>query len=128
MKARKFEPGQRVWEFDPNRRVYSKAPPGKIWAKGGPIFAEHFRPMQVYRIEGRSYLIGTPPGEWGGEKFARKYGFDKAERLFRTYAEREGEIWMDENRYRLIRVIERCRDLEILKRVAELVGYVEASR
>jgi len=114
-RALKFSVGQRVWEFDINHRVYPRG--GGVGV--GPIYAEHFRPLWIKGVEGRSYLVSRY--EDGGYPF--KVSFEKAERRFMDDADRDDCAWVDFHRCRVETAVGRCRDGAVLKKVAELVGY-----
>jgi hypothetical protein len=119
VKKRKFEIGQRVWEFDANRRIYRRDADGRSF--GGSIFAEHFREMKVWAVEGRSYVIGLPDPQWAYSR--RKVGFQKAEEAYRTDDEKAADIWLNDHRYPLSQLVGRCDDVGLLKKVAGVVGY-----
>jgi len=109
----KFTIGQRVWFFDDNRRIYETD-------QSGPIYSRHFVSQFVVGIEGRSYLINSGPvGSWANRKIA----FDKAEKCYFTDQERSDDIWKNGHQCKVADLVRRC-DLETLKRVAEVIGYV----
>ena len=51
--------GDTIWYFDTNRRVYPPPEPGRIWASGGPIWREHWRPVQITGETSRSWVLGS---------------------------------------------------------------------
>lgn len=123
MAKRKFEVGQGVWFFDVNHRVYPEPPKGKVYCSSGPIYEKHYLERTIYGIEGRSYVIGPPNSPTGWS--TRKYGFAKAERVFRTDEEKAADTYLNIHRYKIVRMVERCSDPLLLMKVAELVGYRE---
>jgi len=115
----KFQVGQRVWRFDPNCRVYAKGADGR--SHGSPIYAEHFRPLRVSGVEGRSYLISH------GESSATstyKIGIVKAEKDYRTDDEKADALWMDANRLRVMDAVRRV-SVTTLRKIAALLDTRE---
>lgn len=110
--ARKFEVYQRVWRFDENRRVYRKS------GRGGPIYEKHFIPMKVIDIQDKSYVIGWPDGG-----VFEKVGFAKAERTYFTDQGKADAVWVHDYRLRIVEAVRECRDANVLKEVAGVIGW-----
>jgi hypothetical protein len=110
--------GSRVWEFDTNHRVYPPKKPGQRYSGGPPIYEKHFIEYRIVGEEGRSWLLqrgeGWRPTKVGKQQLGKK---------FFTDSQREGMIWAHEHRHAMIRMIERCDDVDVLKQIAGLVGY-----
>lgn len=100
--------GDTVWVFDHHRRVY---PPDK---KGGPIFREHFYPVTIKSATTRSWVLSN------GRKVNRK----TLAGIFVSEADVEKRCWVQENRYRISRQLERCDDYEVFKSVEKLLSEV----
>ena len=123
--------GTRLWRFDENRRVYSER-----GIRGMIIYAEHF-------VAG--YVVGETPGKWlcassrdadiashpnstihVNKKTLRepaRGGFSGAQWF--TDEGRDANIWAKHHRPRIVSALERCRDADVLKKVAILLGYDE---
>ncbi len=102
--------GDTIWYFDVNRRVY----PPKGSVSTACIYREHWRPVEIKSETSRSWitLYGKAPKKGG-----RGWVF--------TEQEIDGDVWREHHAWKVGRMVERCRDAEKLKRVAEIVGYKE---
>jgi len=108
--------GDLVWFYDGNRNRFD--PDGKYEGRGvwnlAPIKAE----------TRRSFMVQY-------SKFDRKSGAPMATGGYtspykiRGQKEYEALVWMREHSRKIIAAVERCRDIDKLKQVAEIVGYVE---
>jgi hypothetical protein len=117
--------GQKLWRFEPNKRVYEK---------------ENGYPRLVYRhhwIENGATVVGETRVNW----LVVPYDKEPPYNLFMRDIARvpkngplppeyavdaavvEQDIWVHDNKYKLIDVIQKSRDYAALKAVAELVGY-----
>lgn len=103
-----------VWIFDSNRRIYPPAPNGKLWASGGPIYREHWVKHEVAGETRASYITkhgGKVPKKGG-------HGFALSE------AEVEDDVWRHDHRWRIAKIVGDLRDVSILRKVADVVGYL----
>lgn len=99
------------WIFDENRRRYKVDENGR--SVGGSIWREHWVKVDIVGETSRSWIT-----DYHGLKVPKKGG--------RGYAFCEADIdrmAFVEKRYWIGEAVKRCTDYEILKRVAELVGY-----
>lgn len=102
--------GMKVWRFDQNRRVYAKDGNGRP-VGGRPIWREHWRQLEIVGETSRSWLVGAalwradkvPKKNWPGE-----YAFSEEE------IDRRGYV---EDRHRLVRRVQDCRDYDTLKKI-----------
>ena len=104
MSKRKFKVGDRAWQFQPYARTTH----------------DHFVPYRVRRIEGRSYIMDRDNG------YGLSVSFLKSERKgseWCTDQEREDDIWMRANRHSIASAVSMCRDVTILRKIAELIGW-----
>lgn len=105
------------YTFDLNRRVYARDGNGR--SHGGPIYAEHFRPIKIVGENEREYIC-----EYGTiNKRSKKYTVGRDKWEIYTEEEREAAIWRNNHRHRLTRHIERIQDVALLKKIAELAAY-----
>jgi hypothetical protein len=105
--------GDTVYEFDENHRVYRQDANGR--SHGSPIHREYWRPHVVVGEEKRSWLISRD----GSTRFARKVAKGKVA----TKQEVDDDCVVHE-RHKLVQAIQECRDADLLRKVAEVLGYV----
>lgn len=106
--------GMKVWRFDVNRRVYARDENGR--AKGGPIWREHWEPLEIIGETSRSWLIGT---EW------MRRSPDRADKVAKsswpgTLATSEEDIdrrAFIEERHKLAERVHQCRNYDTLKAI-----------
>lgn len=103
--------GKTVWRFDRNHRVYDK---GKIT---GPIYREHWVPIVIFGETSRSWLAGYEFDPYKIPKKGPHHPFALSEQ------EVEDDCWRQEHRYSISRQVERVTDVEILRKIAALVGW-----
>lgn len=126
----KLSIGSIIWWWDVNLRVYHKDQAGR--SVGGSIWREHWRPREVIGETSRSWLIGRHYDE--KPPFVRRvlYKLPKDKPLPAGYAVSEAEIdekaWAVENQYAISEAVRRADDVGLLRKVAELIGYVENLR
>lgn len=108
--------GDTVWVFDVNRRVYAPARPGRLWADGGPIYREHFRPVVIESETSRSWVTVS------GTKYSKK---DRPHGIYIDQQEIDDACWVNDHRYKVSSLVDRCQDPAILRQIAALVGYEE---
>lgn len=102
--------GNTVYVFDMNRRVYRKDGVG-----AGPIWREHWRPEKVSSETSRSWVTDH------GTKIPKK-GHDPRSFAF-SLGQIESQAWVQEHRYKISSMVERCLDPVKLQQIAEIVGY-----
>lgn len=108
--------GSAIWIFDQNRRIYPKAGKGRLWASGGPIYREHWTPAKI---------TGETSRSWITDRYGRKIP-KKGEHPGVAFTQKEVDdaVWMHDHRYRVSELAARCQDVEIVRQIAKLVGYV----
>jgi hypothetical protein len=113
--------GTKLYTFSLNRRVYRKDPK-KGYGSGGPIYSEHF---QEYVIDGEDEKDWHSGYFRINKRSGKGYYSAQPREKYTMYteAEREADIWIHENSYKLREAVGRCKDITILKRIAEMVGY-----
>lgn len=104
--------GETFYYFDGNHRVYERDGQGR--ASGGPIYAEHFRPIVVFGETSRSWLAG-----W--ENNPRKIP-KKDFKGYYTHETMQDAIWAKSHRYKILDLVKYC-SVEDLKEVAVAIGY-----
>lgn len=111
----------KFYTFDLNRRIYEKNEKG--FSTGGPIYSEHFTELVVIDETDKEYICEHDQriNKKSMKSFYASCPREKS--AVYTEAEREAMIWRNENRYKLIRKVEHCNNIDILKQIAALVGY-----
>jgi hypothetical protein len=111
--------GSTVWYFDENRRVYLKGGDGR--SCGGPIWREHWRPVAIVSENSVSWI-----GQCG-EKINKKL---LAAGALTEWASSQEEIderqWVAEHRYKIVRALEQERRPDLIRQVAEVLGWKPA--
>jgi hypothetical protein len=115
--------GAPVWVFDENRRVYEHDGSGR--PVGSPLRREHWRPWVVVGETRASWIIG-PPGSntsqsWATRKVPKKGPWHD---IAWSLSDVNADVWAHEHRWRIEHMVQRCSP-DVLRRVADLVGYVE---
>lgn len=116
--------GSKLWQFDHNRRVYRKDANGI--STGGPIWREHWKPVEVVGETRVSWLISSsganlryankvPKKEFRDGKCPSGYALSE-ESINR-------EAWVHDNAWHIGQAVTRCQDYDLLKKVADLFGY-----
>ena len=104
--------GDKVWRFDQNRRVYARDENGK--ARGGPIWREHWEPLEIIGETTRSWIIGRHGASVQfGDKIA-KAAWPGALALSEEDISKRAFV---EGRYSLSERVRRCTDYETLKKI-----------
>lgn len=106
--------GDKVWRFDQNRRVYD----GTGSFGGKVIYAEHFYQDVITGETSRSWIVG-------------KYGYRVNKKTLEgiyTDEQKANDIWMHNNRYKIASIVDRCNDVEKMRQIAQIVGYVEVKQ
>lgn len=118
----RFSAGDDVWMFDGNRRVYREG------GGGPPIFAEHFIRARIVRETRLSWIVQglAPDGKLVGiehkfrkdGKTAWEYGLHG---VFYSDAEREEQIWLNENKYKTVEAL-RSASYTMIRAVHDMLG------
>jgi len=110
-----IEVGDTFYLFDINRRVYKLKDDGSLFNSGGPIYREHFYPVQIEGETSRSWVLPH------GKKVPKKAPFSV------LYTEKmvDESCWLKSNRHKLASMVNGCRDFEILKQIGDLLGFEE---
>lgn len=98
----------RVWLFDVNYRVYGPD-------KSGPIWREHWRETRITGETKVSWITASGrrvPKKGGGGIAFSEVEIDRA-------------AYVKVNRHRIADAVSRCADHDMLKTIAEMVGYME---
>lgn len=105
--------GSTVWLFDENRRVYTRG--GSVGR--GPIWREHWAPRKIVGETSRSWVT-----EYGDK--VPKRGCDPRCVAF-SRDEIERQAYIHENAHKIGEAVRCIGDYELLRKVAELIGYSE---
>ncbi len=113
--------GDYVWMFDTNRRQYTKPEPGRLF--GEIIYRGHFAKYEIVSETSRSWVL------IGGTKIPkadeRKPAHERSMRVYFTEAEVDDDVFMNDHRYSISQCVQRERSPDVLKRIAELIGYTK---
>jgi hypothetical protein len=107
----------RIWIFNLNRRVYRKRN-GRPY--GPPIWIEHWEEAKVAGETSRSWVTNT------GVKVPKKLKQIHNSMFCFSLEEIEERAWIKENAHKIADAVQRVNSYEILKTVAEIVGYRES--
>lgn len=115
---RTYEIGQTVYYFDVNHREYTKAPKGKIW--GTLIYEKHFVPHKIVGENEKEYELKN-----GGtiNKRSGLMAFWKSRHRVYTEEEKQDYLWARDHKFRIVKKLEMSSDVELLKKIAALIGY-----
>lgn len=107
--------GDVLFLFDINRRVYRE--PGRVGG-GGPIYAEHFRPLQIVGETKQSWLLQND------YKASKKdlANPDLRPRKYFTTDQRADDIWVNDHGHRIVALLKSATAAQ-LRQVAAIVGY-----
>lgn len=112
--------GSTVWWFDPNRRVYATDATGH--RAGPPIYHEHWCETTIVSETRASWTTKDRQKILKSDRRIHdRYGI-KAVKFSR--AEVDADVWVHDNRRAIVDAIAAIGDVEKLKRIAEIVGYV----
>lgn len=101
--------GDTVWFFDGNRRVYRDG-------SSGPVYREHWFPAKIVGETSRSWITDN----WN-RKIPKKGLPGHGVAL--TAEDVEKDVWMNTHAYRVYEQIQRCRDYDTIRKIADLIGY-----
>lgn len=104
--------GDKFFMFDENRRVYERDANGR--AVGGPTFRGHFYEVTIEGDTSRSWTV-----KWPNIKIPKSDPFSV---LYTEEMISERE-WVAAHRYSIARKLEITKDADILRKVADLIGY-----
>ena len=107
-----FKVGDKVWTFNENRRVYD----GSGSFGGKIIYAEHFVEREITDETPRSWIVN-------GKKYSKK----DPSGLY-TDQQKADDIWFHDNRWKIAKLVDRCMDIEKMRQIAAIVGYVEETK
>ena len=105
-----------VWVYDSNIRHYERDENGKAY--GSPIYRESWVKRKVEGETTRSWILEY------GYKAPKKPDRIQAQVLAYDEVELEDKIWKHDNAYKISEKV-RSADAETLRKVAEVIGYVE---
>lgn len=108
--------GSTVWRFDINHRVYRG--PTRSVSVGGPIYREHFRPVEIVGETSRSWLVG-----YGKTKIPKANDGRECNGFFLTQEAVNDAVFREDHAYRISEAVGQCADVIVLKQIAALVGY-----
>lgn len=119
--------GDTLYSFSTNNRVYKPSKDG--FSSGGPIYREHFRAETIDGETKQSWIVGPSEKKVNKKTLACAHNGDfAAARRYFTLEEKEADIWANDHRYKITRLVEQVRNVEILRKIAEIVGYSEATQ
>ena len=106
--------GMKVWAFDVNNRVYKRDENGK--ASGGPIWREHWVPMEIVGETSRSGLVGPEWAKKHPERATKIAKRDWPGSLAVSEADIDRRAFV-ETRYAIGRRVQNCTDYATLKTI-----------
>lgn len=110
--------GSTVWVFNENHRVYAQG--GR--AGDGPLWREHWRPLTITGETRVSWIAGKG---YGVVKVPKK---NPDPRVFAfSEAEIDKRAWVVQNIHRISGKLQFVTDYDVLRKVADLIGYSEPS-
>ena len=109
--------GSTVWRYDMNYRRYVDPLPGERYSRGAPIWIKHWRPEKIASETSRSWVTTT------GLKIPKKHTPTRFDNFATSEADIRRRQWIEEHRYRVSELIQRCDDGEVLERIAGWLGY-----
>lgn len=120
--------GQVAYLFDINRRKYTKPEPGQHASTGSCIYAEHWTEVTVESTRSGGHITVS-----GGRTLRRDhrgiYAGDQGRiRLALSQAEMDADIYLNTHRHGITRAVQHCTDVDILRRIAALLGYDDTSK
>jgi hypothetical protein len=121
--------GSTVWEFDDTIRQYTER---RNMFSGDIIFRAKFRERIVVGETPRSWIVGYYMGsgdnrqlrEVGKMPKSGKVSKERVRAVFYTKQAMEDAIFINDHRHKLAEFVRRVDDADVLRKVADLVGYV----
>lgn len=110
--------GSTVWLFNINRRVYRERKPGEIYASGAPIWREHWVPHLIVGETARSWVLeyGRKVPKKGADPRCVSFSSEEINRA----------AYVHENAPKIGDKVRRIADADLLRKVADLIGYSDA--
>lgn len=105
--------GSTIWYFDENRRIYAEREPGRPGPHSGPIYYEHWRPTKITGENRVSWITNYGKASKRGPHPGWAF----------SLTEVDEDCWMHGHRYEIVRLVERCRDAEVLRKIAAILGW-----
>ena len=105
--------GDTVYIFNENRRVYPPAPKGHLWPPGGPIYREHFRPVQI---------VGETKVSWILQYDNRKVNKKTLEGIY-TIEQVDDRCWKNDHAHKLLEYVRSNASVYQLKEIAALMNW-----
>lgn len=106
--------GQTIWRFDINRRKYDSDP--RSPSSGSPIYREHWVPITVFGETPHFWLAGNKHFPCRVHKEGPRPGYAFTEQ------EVDDACWVNKHRGEIVQNISGLRDVETLRRIAEIIG------
>ncbi len=114
--------GDTIWVFDETRRIYPRPEPGRRLPSSGPIWREHWVPVQIVSETSRSWVL-----QGGGTKVP-KNGSANPHLFCYSHKDLDELCWVREHAWKIAKRVDQLRtaaDYSLLRRVAFLIGYSE---
>lgn len=113
--------GDELFNFDGNRREYRRGENGI--RSGAPIYEKHFRADRIEGETSKSWIVG--PHKARVNKKTLESACHYADRGYFTKSAMDADIWTQNNRHEIVRLVERAGP-DHLKEIARILGYREA--
>ena len=84
---------------------------------------DKFVPYQVTERTKTGYIMQPPGVQIGTLNLAEKVSTIKANRDYLTAGEKDGRLWIEQNRWKVVREVERASD-DMIRKIARNIGYV----
>jgi hypothetical protein len=113
--------GDSVWLFDYNRRIYKKK---DGFSYGGPIYRYHWYEKKIIGSTKLSWIVNTR----FDIKHCLKIGKNKIRshyNILLSEQELNDKVWEHDNICGISEAVRKCKDITVLRKVAEIIGYVE---
>ena len=115
--------GDELFNFDGNRREYMRDE--RNLRCGAPIYEKHFRADRIEGETSKSWIVG--PHKAKVNKKTLETSLHYADRGYFTRSAMDADIWTQNNRYEIVRLVE-CAGVEHLKEIARILGYRETAK
>jgi len=109
--------GTKLYRFNENRRVYKRDDNKR--AIGGPIYAEHFEPIEIHGETKVSWLCGP---EYDVAKVNKKEIQTGRAGNYFTAEGMSDNIWLKHHRHRIRDLVDAA-PADKLRQIAAIVGY-----